>query len=295
MSGRQLLERDSRASGLAGALDGAAAGAGRVVVAEGEAGIGKTSLLRAARGARGRRGDARAARAAAPSSSGRSRSEWRVSAWSRPCATRPSASACCRARRAWPSRSSLTGAPESVAGPRRWASCTASTARSWPTCRARPVLLAGRRCPLGGRAVAELPGLSGRAAPSARGARRGGPRRRGAGEQRPLDELSAVRGAVVEAPRPLSEAAVDVLAAETFGAPADPAFTRACVEATGGNPFLLVELAAGAGRDGARPSAHTGREVRALRPPAVVADVRRGRAPGARGAGRRARAGSARR
>jgi predicted ATPase len=45
MSGQRLLERDGERAQLAAVLDGAQAGEGRVVAAEGEAGLGKSALL----------------------------------------------------------------------------------------------------------------------------------------------------------------------------------------------------------------------------------------------------------
>ena len=45
-----LLEREDELAALVGAVDAARAGAGSLVLVAGEAGIGKTSLLRALRG-----------------------------------------------------------------------------------------------------------------------------------------------------------------------------------------------------------------------------------------------------
>ena len=56
MSGQQLLEREGERAQLAPALDAAAAGAGYVVVAEGEAGLGKSALLALAAELAGERG-----------------------------------------------------------------------------------------------------------------------------------------------------------------------------------------------------------------------------------------------
>ena len=44
-------------------------------------------------------------------------------------------------------------------------------------------------------------------------------------------------------PSPLAQAGAGELLEQTLGRPVDASFTQACVEATGGNPFLLQELA----------------------------------------------------
>ena len=58
-SASQILERDSELDRIADALDSAAAGNGRVLVIEGQAGIGKTRLVREARDLAHARGFAR--------------------------------------------------------------------------------------------------------------------------------------------------------------------------------------------------------------------------------------------
>jgi DNA-binding CsgD family transcriptional regulator len=59
-----------------------------------------------------------------------------------------------------------------------------------------------------------------------------------------LDELFVIPEVAVLQPAGLSEEAIETLAAQQFGAEPDPAFVAACREATGGNPFLLLELLA---------------------------------------------------
>lgn len=64
----------------------------------------------------------------------------------------------------------------------------------------------------------------------------------GHGPRRPwLDQLASHRHSVAVSPAPLRDDAVAVLVARSFPG-ACPAFTRACARASGGNPFLLVEL-----------------------------------------------------
>jgi DNA-binding CsgD family transcriptional regulator len=59
-----------------------------------------------------------------------------------------------------------------------------------------------------------------------------------------LDELFVIPEVAVLQPAGLSEEAVGNLAAQRLGADPDPAFVAACREATGGNPFLVLELLA---------------------------------------------------
>ncbi|MGA2006184.1 MAG: AAA family ATPase [Solirubrobacteraceae bacterium] len=70
-----------------------------------------------------------------------------------------------------------------------------------------------------------------------------------------VGELAGSPGARVSVPAALSEAAVASLLAAAFGQPADVGFVRACARATGGNPFLLRELAAALSADGIEPTA----------------------------------------
>jgi DNA-binding CsgD family transcriptional regulator len=67
-------------------------------------------------------------------------------------------------------------------------------------------------------------------------------------------------GALVLRPAPLSPASVETLVSRAVGGAADEDFTAACLEATGGNPFLLSELL---------------REVRARRIPPTAQAARR--------------------
>jgi hypothetical protein len=89
----------------------------------------------------------------------------------------------------------------------------------------------------------------------------------------PLVEVLAEPVTQVVELAPLSEAATGVLLAEAFRRPAAPEFTLACHHATGGNPFLLVELADELAAQGV-PLDTTGAEaVRRSHPPAVTRTV----------------------
>jgi DNA-binding CsgD family transcriptional regulator len=72
--------------------------------------------------------------------------------------------------------------------------------------------------------------------------------------------------------RPLSERAVATLAAEVLDG-SDPAFTRACHEVTGGNPFLVHELLRTLAADGVAPTAASVERVRKVGPTAVSRSV----------------------
>jgi DNA-binding CsgD family transcriptional regulator len=69
---------------------------------------------------------------------------------------------------------------------------------------------------------------------------------------RPLREATSGR-AVVLTPEPLSEQGAHALLTEAFSQQPEAEFTRRAVEATGGNPFLLGELAHALAVDGAGP------------------------------------------
>lgn len=62
------------------------------------------------------------------------------------------------------------------------------------------------------------------------------------GHEELLDELRREPGTCLIEPRPLSTSATATLIAGETGEPADDGFAAACQEATAGNPFLLVEL-----------------------------------------------------
>ena len=69
-----------------------------------------------------------------------------------------------------------------------------------------------------------------------------------------LDELLLIPEVAVVQPGGLSEPAIAMLAAQRLAAEPDPSFVSACRQATGGNPFLLVELLGEFARRGMAPS-----------------------------------------
>lgn len=83
------------------------------------------------------------------------------------------------------------------------------------------------------------------------------------------------------APQPLSAGAGSELLEGVFGAMPEPEFVEACVQASGGNPFLLEELGAGLREQGSPPVAAQAEAVRAIAPAAVVRStlLRIGRLP----------------
>jgi DNA-binding CsgD family transcriptional regulator/tetratricopeptide (TPR) repeat protein len=275
MSGQRLLEREGERAQLAAVLDGAQAGEGRVVTAEGEAGLGKSALLALAAELARERG------MRVLSATGGVLEQ--DVAWGvvrqllEPIVLGPE-----------PLAGLLDGPARAAApvfglpGPAREAAFPVDAGpglehalfRSLVTlCETGPALLAvddAHWCDEAslrwlvylGRRVAPLP----LAVLSAR--RLGEPTAAGG----LLDELGAVDGALRLAPAPLSEAATAVLAGETFGTAGGAGFVRACREVTGGNPFLLGELLGELAAEGAAPSEE---RVLTLRPERVVSDVTR--------------------
>jgi DNA-binding CsgD family transcriptional regulator/tetratricopeptide (TPR) repeat protein len=79
--------------------------------------------------------------------------------------------------------------------------------------------------------------------------------------------------AIVVRPAPLTDAAVSALLAERTDGRPDQAFLQACVETTGGNPFLVGQLVEAIGAEGLRPSAEAARHVRSIGPAGVAAAV----------------------
>ena len=124
------------------------------------------------------------------------------------------------------------------------------------------------------------------------------------------DELLVIPEVAVLQPGGLSEQAITTLAAQLLAAEPDPSFVTACQRATGGNPFLLLELlrrARAAGnraesreRRPGRPAELAGRRpsrartsetpaTRLHRPRSRCRRARRRRRAGAGGAARRSR------
>jgi len=70
-------------------------------------------------------------------------------------------------------------------------------------------------------------------------------------------------------PGPLSAAAVHALVIQRLGADADEGFSAACLEATGGNPLLLGQLISSLESEGVAPQAEQADTVRSIGPRAV--------------------------
>jgi DNA-binding CsgD family transcriptional regulator len=90
------------------------------------------------------------------------------------------------------------------------------------------------------------------------------------GEGRAPAELGA---GMLLRPAPLSEDAASELVRSVLGARADVEFCRSCHHATGGNPFYLRALTAAIAADGARPTAALAVRVRELGVESVVRSV----------------------
>ncbi|MEA2389956.1 MAG: hypothetical protein QOK31_65, partial [Solirubrobacteraceae bacterium] len=79
--------------------------------------------------------------------------------------------------------------------------------------------------------------------------------------------------AAVLRPAPLSEPAMQILVEERSGRKCDPDFARACRLATGGNPFLLGELVRALDEAGVTPRAEEADRVAGIRPRALSAAI----------------------
>jgi DNA-binding CsgD family transcriptional regulator len=88
-----------------------------------------------------------------------------------------------------------------------------------------------------------------------------------------LVRLMAGPEATVLRPRPLSTGATVRLCERRLGAEVAPEFAAACREATGGNPFFLEALLREIDDQGVSPDAHGAASVRAIGPPAVAEAV----------------------
>lgn len=81
----------------------------------------------------------------------------------------------------------------------------------------------------------------------------------------PLAEYALTSGVRTLRPRPLSEAAITRLVTERLGS-CDPAFARACHQATAGIPYFVVELLGTLAHDGVAPDAEVTERVCRVRP-----------------------------
>ncbi len=98
--------------------------------------------------------------------------------------------------------------------------------------------------------------------------------RTGAGTGRELvDSLSGTTGATLLALDPLGADDAGAIVREICGTEADDEFCAACREVTGGNPFLLEELARSAVADGLPATVESVSQIEALTPAAVVRSV----------------------
>src|SRR3954462_4407372 len=88
-----------------------------------------------------------------------------------------------------------------------------------------------------------------------------------------IDALVTDPLARVLRPAPLGDDAVATLVGSALGRTPDAAFSEACTEATGGNPFLLRELLHELAGDGVEPAAEAVPVVSQLAPPTVARAV----------------------
>src|SRR4051794_16664707 len=88
-----------------------------------------------------------------------------------------------------------------------------------------------------------------------------------------IDALVTDPLACVLRPAPLGDDAVATLVESALGRAPDAAFSEACTEATGGNPFLLRELLHELAGDGVEPAAEAVPVVSQLAPPTVARAV----------------------
>ena len=88
-----------------------------------------------------------------------------------------------------------------------------------------------------------------------------------------LAEIAARKEALVIRPRPLTRTAVSELLGDELEAEPEPGFAEACHDATGGNPFYARELARTVKAEGLEPLARHARQVRQLRPDRLARSV----------------------
>ena len=93
-------------------------------------------------------------------------------------------------------------------------------------------------------------------------------------EESPLAELLSDPAAFIVRPAPLSEASVALLVRERLSPEADAEFCAACFAATGGNPLLVRELVGALESERVSPTAEQAARVREIGPQGVVRSVR---------------------
>jgi DNA-binding CsgD family transcriptional regulator len=94
------------------------------------------------------------------------------------------------------------------------------------------------------------------------------------GEDRLLTEVVSDPSVFVVRPPPLSEAAVTTLVRKTLSPEAEAGFCAACFAATGGNPLYVRELVTALASQGISPTADQVARVREIGPEGVVRSVR---------------------
>ena len=277
--GDELLEREPELARLRALIDSAATGEGRVLLIEGEAGIGKTSLLRAAEGLaeaaglnilRGRGGVLERDFA-----HGVARQLYEL-----PLRRAPEA----RRRRLLQGAAALAapvlGLAEPEArgeGPGADATFAANHGLFWLTAdlaEEQPLLLLVDDAHWAdsatllflhslGRRIDDLPVLL---ALALRPAEPGAPREL-------LDAVRDLDRAESLNPSALSEGASGTLVELLLAAPPERGFSAACHETTGGNPFLLGELLRALAADGVLPTDAAAERVRGLAPESISRSV----------------------
>jgi DNA-binding CsgD family transcriptional regulator len=270
-----MLERDEELAGLDSLIEGARAGAGRLAIVEGPAGIGKTELLRAA-AEHARQRDLAVLTASGdhlerdfPFGVARALFE-PLLAGAVP--ERRAELLSGAARQAAPALGlDHHGEPPRGAGETSFPALHGLYWLSSNLAAEGPLLIVVddaqwtdaaslRWLAYLGRRVEELPVLL------ALGVRPG----QGGHASELLAAISALPPARVIRPAPLSEDATGRLIGEALGAEADREFARSCQSATGGNPFLVRQLASALAADGVSPLASEADRVGQLGPGTVA-------------------------
>jgi DNA-binding CsgD family transcriptional regulator len=273
-----LLERDAELAALAARLEGARTGGGALLVVEGPAGIGKTSLLAAAaQAARERDMTVLRARGAPleqtfsfgvarqllePVRATRGPAEW----------AQLTAGAAALGARA-------LEAPADDGGPGEDAAHATVHGLFWLVANLatrRPALLvvddAHWADPPSLRWLGHLAlGLEGLPLLLAVAVRAGEPR----SDRRLLDDLLAAATEPPLRPRPLGPGAAATVVRAHFAGPVDDGFCDACHDATGGNPFLLHALVASLRAEGVPPRGQVAPTIESFGPEAVARAVAR--------------------
>jgi DNA-binding CsgD family transcriptional regulator len=268
-----LVERDGELGEIDRALAGAVAGEGWLVLLKGPAGIGKTALLDVARDRAGRAGVAVAGARGAELERGftygvvRQLLEGRVRAADARGRERLLAGAAALAMPAVLGSDAAAGDPMdqtfAVLHGLYWLVANLATEAPvvllvddvhWadPPSLRFLVYLAGR-----------LEGLAATVIASVRTGDSGS-------DQELVDGLEASPGAQVVAPAALSDAGVGSVLAAAFGQLPDAGFARACLQATGGNPLFVREVAAALIADGIEPTASASERISAVAPHAIA-------------------------